>query len=271
MPLFEAARDDFGLARVWRLRSEVGLTRLPLRRGSRRARAGARPRHRRRRGARGDRDQDLARHRRSCTAMPVGVAISRCREMLEHARGVRLRIGELKSSACSPTCLRWPTILSRGLDPSYAAHPRAIFEETRNQLRARRARPDSRRSGADGGGSRGGETCSSSLWSRLPREDRRERTALHDQRPGSRTSSTSRGVTTMQTGSHGRARAPRLLTYLLSKCSGVPRSQRGARAAEREIRARTASPSRLSRWRQRLTSCVCTAAHCSISRTCAPC
>jgi class 3 adenylate cyclase/tetratricopeptide (TPR) repeat protein len=89
VPLFQAAGDDYGLARVWRLRSEVG--RLVCHFGEEAAALEQALVH-----------ATAAGEEREATEikiwlgtslcygpMPVGVAISRCREMLEHARGVR--------------------------------------------------------------------------------------------------------------------------------------------------------------------------------------
>lgn len=89
VPLFEAERDNLGLARAWRLRSEVG--RLVCRFGEKAAALEQALRY-----AETAREEREAAEIRlwlgNCFCwgpMPVGEAVARCQEMLDEARGVR--------------------------------------------------------------------------------------------------------------------------------------------------------------------------------------
>ena len=147
---------------------------------------------------RGDRDRIWLGKSLCYGPMPVGIAISRCREMLEHARGVRW----VEASILGMLAY----LLAMADDPGEAhsrcfARSRAIFRGARNDVRARCARRDPARSSRWPGS--GGCGTRARLGSRLPRGAARTSCALRSRR-GSRTCSTSRGVTTMQTDSHGR-------------------------------------------------------------------
>jgi tetratricopeptide (TPR) repeat protein len=89
VPLFRAAEDDFGLARVWRLRSEVG--RLVCHFGEEAAALEQALAHAEAAGEERE-ATEIRLWLGNCLCygpMPVGKVIVRCQEMLEHAHGVR--------------------------------------------------------------------------------------------------------------------------------------------------------------------------------------
>ena len=89
MPLFRAAEDDFGLARVWRLRSEV--RRLVCHFGEEAAALEQALAHAQAAGEERE-ATEIRLWLGNCLCygpMPVGKVIARCQEMLEHAHGVR--------------------------------------------------------------------------------------------------------------------------------------------------------------------------------------
>ncbi len=119
MPLFEAHGDDLGLARAWRLRSEVG--RLVCRFGEEAAALEQALVHAEAAGEERE-AAEIKLWLGTCLCYgptPVGAAIARCREMLEQAHGVRWveasilgMLGYLLAMADEPDEARTPTTLA---------------------------------------------------------------------------------------------------------------------------------------------------------------
>ena len=126
MPLFEAHGDDYGLARAWRLRSEVG--RLVCRFGEEAAALERALVHAEAAGEEREvgRDQALARQLPLLRA-DAGRGCARADGRACWSRHTACAGSRPRSSACAGTCSRWPTSQTRHAPSTRGVS--AIFEE----------------------------------------------------------------------------------------------------------------------------------------------